>query len=100
MRTPDILAEVAAHPQRPALVVGFAAETHDVEAHARAKLAAKQLDLIAANDVSVEGIGFESDHNALTVYSADGVHALARGSKAEVARGLLDLVAARLEPRA
>ena len=100
VRTPDILAEVAAHPQRPALVVGFAAETHDVEAHARAKLAAKQLDLIAANDVSVEGIGFESDHNALTVYSADGVHVLARGSKTDVARGLLDLVAARLEPRA
>jgi phosphopantothenoylcysteine decarboxylase/phosphopantothenate--cysteine ligase len=100
VRTPDILAEVAAHPQRPALVVGFAAETRDVEAQARTKLAAKCLDLIAANDVSVEGIGFESGDNALTVYWADGARSIPRGSKADVARQLLDIVAARLESRA
>src|SRR5690606_31909111 len=49
VRTTDILAGVAAHAQRPALVVGFAAETHDVERYARGKLANKKLDLIAAN---------------------------------------------------
>lgn len=100
VRTPDILAEVAAHPRRPALVVGFAAETAEVETNARAKLAAKQLDLVAANDVSVAGIGFEGDDNALTVYWPGGAEAIARGSKPEVARRLLALVAARLEPRA
>jgi phosphopantothenoylcysteine decarboxylase/phosphopantothenate--cysteine ligase len=99
VRTPDILAEVGAHPRRPTVVVGFAAETQDLEAHARAKLAAKRLDLIAANDVSVAGIGFESGDNALTVYSANGVDTIPRSSKAEVAARLLDLVAARLEPR-
>ena len=100
VRTPDILSEVAAHPQRPSLVVGFAAETDDVEKHARGKLQAKALDLIAANDVSVAGIGFESEDNALTVFSADGRHELPRGSKRLVARELLTLIAGRLEAKA
>ena len=60
-----------------ALVVGFAAETDDVEAYARGKLEKKRLDLIAANRVGVAGTGFESDDNALTVYCRDGAaHAL------------------------
>ena len=99
VRTPDILSEVAAHPQRPSLVVGFAAETNDLEKHAREKLRAKALDLIAANDVSAAGIGFESEDNALTVFSADARHDLPRGSKRQVARGLLELIAGRLEGR-
>lgn len=94
--TPDILMEVATHPHRPRVVVGFAAETETVEQHARDKLQRKRLDLIAANDVSVEGIGFESDDNALVVYSADATYPIPRGSKAEVARRLLLLVAERL----
>ena len=97
VRTPDIVTEVARHAQRPALVVGFAAETNDVEKHAIGKLQSKGLDLIAANDVAAEGIGFESDDNALTVYSATDRHAIAKGSKSEVARRLLELIAARLE---
>lgn len=97
VRTPDIVSEVARHPQRPTLVVGFAAETNDVEQHALGKLQSKGLDLIAANDVAAEGIGFESDDNALTVYSSKDRHAIERGSKAEVARRLLELIAARLE---
>jgi phosphopantothenoylcysteine decarboxylase / phosphopantothenate---cysteine ligase len=79
------------------VVVGFAAETNDVEKHAREKLRAKALDLIAANDVSEAGIGFESEENALTVFSADSRHSLPRGSKRVVARELLKLIAARLE---
>ncbi len=97
VRTPDIVSEVARHAQRPTLVVGFAAETNDVEKHALGKLQSKGLDLIAANDVAAEGIGFESDDNALTVYSTSERHAIARGSKSEVARRLLELIAARLE---
>ena len=99
VRTPDILGEVAAHPQTPRLVVGFAAETNDVEQHARGKLQAKALDLIAANDVSEAGIGFESEDNALTVFSADARHELPRGSKRTVARELLKLIAGRLEAK-
>lgn len=95
-RTRDILAEVAAHAQRPRVVVGFAAETHDVEAYARGKLAAKRLDLIAANRVGIAGSGFESDENTLHVYAADGASTLGPGAKSDIARGLLDLVEARL----
>src|SRR3546814_7449528 len=80
VRTRDILADVANRARRPRLVVGFAAETGDVEANARAKLAKKKLDLIAANRVGVEGSGFESDDNALVVYWNDGQRALDRKS--------------------
>ena len=97
VRTPDTLAEVAAHPRRPRLVVGFAAETNDVERHARGKLEKKRLDLIAANRVGVAGSGFESDDNALVVYGRDVdgrdlERALGSASKAQLADDLLDLV--------
>lgn len=97
VRTADVLAEVAAHPQRPRLVVGFAAETQDMETYARDKLARKGLDLIAANDVGRSGQGFECDDNALTVFSATGRHDIAHGPKAEIAQALMALVADRLE---
>src|SRR5690606_33602919 len=61
VRTADVLAEVASHRLRPRLVVGFAAETDDIERHARAKLERKRVDLVAANRVGVAGSGFESD---------------------------------------
>ncbi len=96
VRTPDILREVASHPQRPALVVGFAAETGALDANATAKLQDKGVDMIAANDVSVAGIGFESEENALTVFAADLRREIARGSKAQVARELLQLIGERL----
>ncbi len=96
VRTRDILAEVAIDPRRPRLLVGFAAETDDVQAHARAKLAKKKLDLIAANRVGVEGSGFESDDNALAVYWDGGERALGPAPKTELAERLLDLVAERL----
>ena len=96
IRTRDILADVAAHARRPVLVVGFAAETHEVETYARAKLVAKKLDLIAANRVGVEGSGFESDENTLLVFDAEGATTLGPGAKTDLAHGLLDLVEARL----
>ena len=96
VRTPDILAEVAAHAPRPRLVVGFAAETHDVARYARDKLARKRVDMIAANQVGIAGSGFEGDDNTLTVFDGNGEHALGSASKAQLAEALLDLVAARL----
>ncbi len=97
VRTADVLAEVATHPQRPRLVVGFAAETQDMEAYARDKLLRKGLDLIAANDVARAGQGFECDDNALSVFWRDGRLDIAHGPKSRVARDLMTLVADRLE---
>ena len=96
VRTRDILADVAAHALRPGLVVGFAAETHDVETYARGKLVAKKLDLIAANRVGVDGSGFESDENTLQVFDAEGATTLGPGAKSMIAMHLLDLIEARL----
>jgi phosphopantothenoylcysteine decarboxylase/phosphopantothenate--cysteine ligase len=96
VRTPDILAGVATHALRPRLVVGFAAETHDVARYARDKLARKQLDLIAANLVGVAGSGFESESNTLTVYGAQFERALGPAPKTQLAGELLELIAARL----
>ena len=98
IRTPDVLAEVAVHPQRPHVVVGFAAETHDVEHYARGKLQRKKLDMIAANQVGREGCGFESDDNALTVIDAETAHALGPAAKTALADALLDLIRARFQP--
>ena len=93
-RTVDILAAVAAHPQRP-FVVGFAAETNDVEMHARQKLAKKNLDLIAANEVGDDKV-FEKDDNALMVLWRDGGRQdLGPGPKAHIAHELVALVAQR-----
>lgn len=97
VRTADVLAEVAAHPRRPALVVGFAAETEALERHTRAKLAAKGADMIAGNRVGLPGTGFDADDNALLVVWAGGERALGQVPKTELAECLLDLVVARLE---
>ena len=92
-RTADILATVSASPGRPQTVVGFAAETERLEEYAMGKLAAKNLDFIAANDVSDASIGFESENNALTVFARDGSrHGIDQGSKQQVAADLLALI--------
>ena len=86
---PDILAEVAARGTG-AFVVGFAAETRDVAANARAKLEAKGVDLLVANDVSRAGIGFDADDNeVLLVDRWGGCRALPRMPKTEVADAIL-----------
>jgi len=95
VRNPDILAEVAALPGGP-FTVGFAAETQDLLAHAREKLAHKGLDMIAANHVGEEK-GFEAEHNALSVIDADGVTDLPQASKPQLARRLVALIANRFE---
>jgi len=97
VRTPDILAEVAAQTQSLKLVVGFAAETHDVEKYARGKLIDKRLDLVIANQVGISGGGFESDNNAATAFWQDGEQVFPATSKRELAEQLLALIARRLQ---
>ncbi|HWS41030.1 MAG TPA: phosphopantothenoylcysteine decarboxylase, partial [Arenimonas sp.] len=91
-RTADILSDVAALSNRPDCVVGFAAETERVDEYALGKLNKKNLDLIAANDVSNAAIGFESENNALTVYSRTERIDIAQGSKRQVAHALLAII--------
>ena len=91
---PDILAEVAAR-RAGAFVVGFAAETRDVAAHARAKLEHKGIDLLVANDVSQQGIGFEAEENEVLLLDRwGGTRALPRMSKAAVADAILGHIVA------
>lgn len=100
VQNPDILAEVAALAQRP-FVVGFAAETENVEAHAREKLEKKRIDLIAANEVG-GGRGFEASDNALLLIWNGGSESLDRADKHELAARLVARIAERLhatEPR-
>jgi len=90
--TPDILAE-AAQTKGARLIVGFAAETEHVAENARKKLAAKNADLIVANDVTAEGAGFDHDTNIVTLFSRDGRDlALPKLSKSAVAQRILDEV--------
>lgn len=93
---PDIIKSVAEMSKRP-LVVGFAAETNDVEENARSKLKRKKLDMIAANKVG-DGIAFDCEDNALTVIWPGGKMEVARAPKLEVARELIALIAKRLPP--
>jgi phosphopantothenoylcysteine decarboxylase/phosphopantothenate--cysteine ligase len=93
VRSPDTLASVAALP-RPPFTVGFAAETHDVAAHARDKLERKRIDMIAANQVGPD-CGFDRETNALTVFWPGGELALGEGGKGQLARRLVELIAER-----
>ncbi len=90
-RNPDILAAVAALPHPP-FTVGFAAETENLEQHAREKLEKKSLDLIAANQVNAPGIGFGSEDNALQLYWRGGSKELPRSPKPAIARELIQVV--------
>jgi phosphopantothenoylcysteine decarboxylase/phosphopantothenate--cysteine ligase len=96
-RVTDVLAEVAARPDRP-FVVGFAAETQDLETHARAKLENKRLDMIAANLVG-PGVGFDCDHNTLRVLWADGSKDLGQAPKSELAGRLIAAIVERYPGR-
>ena len=94
---PDILAAVAGrHEARPALVVGFAAETDDLVANARRKLETKGCDMIVLNDVSATAGTFGGDHNAVTLVEKDGAEAWPRLTKDEVAVRLVACFAERL----
>jgi phosphopantothenoylcysteine decarboxylase/phosphopantothenate--cysteine ligase len=98
-RTTDILATVAASPERPRLVVGFAAETESVEQNARTKLLKKNLDMIAANEVG-DAKAFECEDNHLIVLSRTARHDLGQAAKTVLADRLIGLIVEALEERA
>jgi phosphopantothenoylcysteine decarboxylase / phosphopantothenate---cysteine ligase len=89
--TVDILGEIARQKQSQ-LIVGFAAETQNALENARMKLARKSLDAIVVNDVSREGVGFDSDRNAVTIITHDEVIEVPETTKWEVAQRVLDEV--------
>jgi phosphopantothenoylcysteine decarboxylase/phosphopantothenate--cysteine ligase len=91
-KNPDIVKDVAALTANRPFVVGFAAETQDVEQYAKSKMQRKNLDMICANDVSVSGQGFNSDQNALKVYWDDGSKDLPLDNKDALAKHLLLLI--------
>ncbi len=94
-RTPDILAEV----KRDFICIGFAAETADLIANAKRKLAARNLDLIVANDVTAEGSGFGADTNKVTLLFKDGhFEDLPLMTKREVASFITDYLVKAMKP--
>jgi phosphopantothenoylcysteine decarboxylase/phosphopantothenate--cysteine ligase len=96
VRNADILESVAKLEPRP-FVVGFAAETDNVIENAREKLTRKNLDLVAANRVGQAGSGFEADHNQITLVERDGTTELPAGTKQQLARALVQHIAAKLD---
>jgi phosphopantothenoylcysteine decarboxylase/phosphopantothenate--cysteine ligase len=95
VENPDILAALCRSAQRPGLMVGFAAETHDVEAHAKAKLERKGCDWIIANDVSVPGT-MGGGENAVMLVTKGGVERWERAPKDQVARQIAARIAKAL----
>src|SRR3954451_14214926 len=89
--TPDILKELSLK-KGSTIVVGFAAETENVLENARQKLVSKNLDAIVVNDVSREGVGFDSERNAVTIISRDEVVEVPETTKREVAQRVLDQI--------
>jgi phosphopantothenoylcysteine decarboxylase/phosphopantothenate--cysteine ligase len=96
---PDILARISRHAKRPRLLIGFAAETQNLIANAKAKLAAKGCDWIVANDVSAEGGVMGGDENAVHLISASGVEDWPRMTKRAVAARLVARIAEALGGR-
>lgn len=95
VKNPDIVATIAGQEKRP-FMVGFAAETQNVEEYAAGKLVAKKLDMIACNDVSRADIGFASDENAMTVFFAENYHMkkreLEKATKQEISQQLVEAI--------
>ncbi|WP_430458552.1 bifunctional phosphopantothenoylcysteine decarboxylase/phosphopantothenate--cysteine ligase CoaBC [Rheinheimera sp.] len=92
VKNPDIIASVAALTAQRPFTVGFAAETEKVAEYARQKLQKKNLNLICANDVSDPALGFNSEQNAITVYSSTAEFALGQRSKTDLAQALISLI--------
>ncbi|MDZ7686721.1 MAG: bifunctional phosphopantothenoylcysteine decarboxylase/phosphopantothenate--cysteine ligase CoaBC [Gammaproteobacteria bacterium] len=96
IENPDIIASVAALDHKP-FTVGFAAETENIIAHARKKLSRKNLDMVVANDVSDQTIGFNSEDNCITVlWGDDEQEELPIASKRNVSARIIELIAARM----
>jgi phosphopantothenoylcysteine decarboxylase/phosphopantothenate--cysteine ligase len=96
VQNPDIIAAVAKLSQRPTLIIGFAAETNDVIAHAQEKRARKGLDYIVANDVSDPDTTFGSDQNAVHLIGEDKTHYLPLATKQVIAESIINLIADHL----
>ncbi len=96
--TTDILTEIARHKQSQ-LIIGFAAETQNAMENARKKLASKSLDAIVVNDVSREGVGFDSDRNAVTIITQHEVVEVPETTKWEVAQRVLDQIVRLRHPQ-
>jgi phosphopantothenoylcysteine decarboxylase/phosphopantothenate--cysteine ligase len=96
--TVDILSEIARHKQSQ-LIIGFAAETQNALENARKKLASKSLDAIVVNDVSREGVGFDSDRNAVTIITQREIVEVPETTKWEVAQRVLDQVVKLRSPQ-
>ncbi|MFC3393385.1 bifunctional phosphopantothenoylcysteine decarboxylase/phosphopantothenate--cysteine ligase CoaBC [Brenneria rubrifaciens] len=99
IKNPDIIADVAALDENRPYVVGFAAETQNVEEYARQKLARKKLDLICANDVSLSGHGFNSETNALHLFWQDGDKRLPQCDKLLLGQNLIDEIVSRYDEK-
>lgn len=96
VKNPDIVASVANMTDARPYTVGFAAETQDVAHYARSKLSNKNLDMICANDVSIEGQGFNSNNNAVTLYWKEGEQSLTLASKQKIAQQILMCIAEKI----
>lgn len=90
--TRDILASLS-NENRNYFIVGFAAETHELESNAKKKLAAKNCDMIVANDVSRDDVGIDSDENEVLIFSKNGEEKrIARAAKKSIARDLVKII--------
>lgn len=98
-KTRDILTDVAALKNKPNFIVGFAAETDDLEHYAKNKLKQKKLDMIAANWVGQEQGGFDKDENALQVYWNTGSQCLEMTNKTHLAKQLINLITERVNEK-
>ncbi|TMP40686.1 bifunctional phosphopantothenoylcysteine decarboxylase/phosphopantothenate--cysteine ligase CoaBC [Pseudoalteromonas citrea] len=96
VKNPDVIAHVAALKKNRPYTVGFAAETQDIQQYAQAKLKNKNLDMICANDVSVEGLGFNANDNALSLFWSDDCLNLPTTSKQQLAMQVMHALSKRL----
>ena len=92
IKNPDIVATIAQLEEKP-FVIGFAAETRDVVEYARGKLERKNLDMIVANDVSDQSIGFNSDNNAVMAFWGQNQQEFPQMAKSALATQLIELIA-------
>ena len=95
IKNPDIVASIAALNPKP-FTVGFAAESENLLEYARAKLARKNLDIVVANNISDNAIGFNSDDNAVTLIEKDTTTEISQRSKQQLARELIALFAQKI----
>jgi len=92
VRNPDIVASVAALEERRPYTVGFAAETQNLEAYARGKLQAKNLDMIIANDVSEAGVGFGAEQNRIQIITHSDIISPEKQAKSQLAEIILSTI--------